>query len=414
MTAGPAPARTGRPLWWAAGAVVVAAGGYFGGAHLYRDWQLREAVRAEQARDFARAADLLGRYRAARPADPSSHLLAARLGWRTRLRDPLPPGWAKQPLDHLAAAEADPALIDRAGRERQAVAALSGDPAAAAALDRRAADAGPDAVALLEAVTRAALDGHRLAAAERAADRLLAASPDHPLGHFWRGLARDLAGREGTAAEADLRRAVELDPDNHDFRLWLAGYLAKFPATAAEAQQLFRVVALARPADREALFGLGLTAAANGDTATARPALSYALQLAPGHPAAMAALGKIELDAGRNAEAEPLLRRAAELAPGMYGPNADLAVCLFRLGREAEAAPFRERADKAKADDARLRELLKEAAAKPTPAAATEIGTLYLRAGQTALGETWLWRAVELDPGYEPARAALRAAGKKD
>lgn len=412
MTAGPLappPPRPGRrPLGWAAGLLLVAAAGYFGGRPLYHDSLLRGAARAEQARDFARAADLLARYRAARPDDPAGRLLAARLGWRDKLGGPFPPGWDKPVRDHLTAAEAAPELIDRAGHERQVVAALAGDRAALAAVARRAGAGGPDAVPLLEAVARGHLDAHRLNDALGAADRLLAAAPDHPLGHFWRGLALDLSGREGPEAERAFRRAVDLAPADWDMRLWLAGYLARFPDTAREARGLYDGLVRERPDDREALVGLGTTAAATGDRAAARPPLEKLLAGDPRHGPALAALGRAALDDGRLADAEPLLRRAVEVAPFSFDANTHLAACLYAQGKEAEAVPFRERAERTKADRTRARELLRQTATdRPTAAVAYELGTLHLRFGEAEVGRNWLRRALEIDPGHEPARKAL-------
>ncbi|MBX9582514.1 MAG: tetratricopeptide repeat protein, partial [Gemmataceae bacterium] len=326
---------------------------------------------------------------------------------RARLAAPFPAGWDRPVRDHLKAAERDPALIDRAGLERQIANALAGDPAAVAAVQRRAADGGPDAVPLLEALTRSYLDAHRLADAGRAAGRLLAAAPDHPLGYFWRGLVLDLTGHEGPAAEADLRKAVELAPGEHAPRLWLAGYLARFARTAAEGQRLFADLARERPDDPDLLAGLGAAALTAGDPAAARPALGRLLELAPDHPAGLALWGRLILDEGDPAGAEPVLRRAAERSPHAYDPNAHLAVCLFRLGKEAEATAFRERAERAKADQRRIVQLLQQDGDRPAAAAAAELGTLYLRTGQPELGRNWLRRALEIDPGYEPARKAL-------
>ena len=151
---------------------------------------------AEQAGDLTEAKALLDRYLRDRPGDPEARLLAARVGWRSKLGGPLEAGWDRPLREHLKHAEQVPGLSHRASLESAVLDLLGGDLREAGARVRsRVRDDEPNVVALLEALARAHLDSHHLADAADYAGAILRHRPDHALAHFWRGLATELSGR---------------------------------------------------------------------------------------------------------------------------------------------------------------------------------------------------------------------------
>src|SRR5207302_6663086 len=80
---------------------VVAVGSYYGGTAAWYEWRFRSAVRAERGRDFDVAARELNACLRHRPDNPRAHLLAARLGWRSRVGDLGPAaGWGVPVRQH--------------------------------------------------------------------------------------------------------------------------------------------------------------------------------------------------------------------------------------------------------------------------------------------------------------------------
>ena len=209
--------------------------GYFGGTFLRTEARLRAARDAEQVGDFARARAELDRYLGDRPNDPAGRLLAARVGWRSLLGAEFPAGWQESARTHLKAAARAPELLEAVGVEEDVVTALADGPRRTeAALLRRIKSGHPDSLPILEALTRANLDVHQLANALEAVNGVLGRRPDHALGRYWRGTIVELAGRQSGEAGGDLRKAVELEPGNFEFRLRLATHLARSKEGLAE------------------------------------------------------------------------------------------------------------------------------------------------------------------------------------
>ncbi|TYP81986.1 tetratricopeptide repeat protein [Blastococcus xanthinilyticus] len=86
------------------------------------------------------------------------------------------------------------------------------NPAAAATLLARAADAEPDSRSIREALARAQYDAHRYGEAVASFAALIAADPTDDYAHFGLGLAAGRAGDLGVAAE-HLALAAAMRPD---------------------------------------------------------------------------------------------------------------------------------------------------------------------------------------------------------
>jgi predicted Zn-dependent protease len=125
----------------------------------------------------------------------------------------------------------------------------------------------------------AALGGDDLAKVEAAADRGIAALPQHAAFHFWKALARDAAG-DGPAALTSVRRAGELDATN--VLIPLVGSVLEFGA---------------------------------GELAAAEAAATRAIAIVPALPAPYIVRGFARKAAGRPAEAHADFDRALALVP---------------------------------------------------------------------------------------------------
>ncbi len=401
---------------------VVAVGCYFGATAAWYEWRFRSAVRAERDRDFVVAERELNACLRYRPDDPHARLLAARLGWRSRVDDLVPAaGWDLPLREHLKVAEADPLLIERVSREEEIIDALAGRlDAVAGLLARRLKDGDLDEVPILEALTWANIVLHRFPAAAGAADDLLARQPAHARGHYWRGLIRELTHGGNGLPDADYRRATELAPGVFQFRLRLAKALDRNPhnpETRQEALGLFERLATERPHDHDVLAGLGRCRLQIGDATAALPALQEAVNLRPADGDVMADFGRAVLEAGDPVAAEPILRRSVALAPNARLANYHLGLCLGRLGRAEDAKPFLDAAARIYADELKVIELSRQMFRNPSagPEQRFALGELLCRTGREELGEYWLRSTLAADPGYEPARkalAALRSSGR--
>jgi tetratricopeptide (TPR) repeat protein len=102
----------------------------------------------------------------------------------------------------------------------------SGDPAAAATLLTRAADAEPGSRSVLEALARAQYDAGRYQEAIGSFGRLIDVNPTDDYAQFGLGLAASRAGELGMAAE-HLALAVAMRPDVGHYARALRGVRAR-------------------------------------------------------------------------------------------------------------------------------------------------------------------------------------------
>jgi tetratricopeptide (TPR) repeat protein len=393
---------------------------YFAGEALWFNSRFQSALRAERARDFDRAQTELNACVHHWPNDPQVHLLAARLGWRSRLEElPLVAGWESSVRAHLKRAQDDPLLIERVTQEELVIDALSGRlDVVSGALARRLKDHDADEVPILEALVWANIFMVRHSVASRAVGALIDRDPEYARAYYWRGFIRDLTQWADGRPDMDYRRAVELAPGVFQFRLGLAQALMhnlnKRPdrqQVLEEALGLFEGLAADSSAQHEVLAGLGRCRLELGDVAAALPALREAVNLAPADGDVRADLGRAMLESGNVSRAEEILRQAVALAPNRRLPNYHLGLCLRQLGRERDAKPYLDAATRIVADAEKVHELSRQIYLNPTsgPEQRFRLGELLCRTGNEKLGECWLRSAHDADPEYEPARKALAA-----
>jgi len=338
--------------------LLLAGAAYWAGLHVWGSYHYRAAEQALERRDFPEAAGHLKKCLDASPSDLTWRLAAAQTARRQ--------GEYNEALEHLAAYQQEGGSAEALARERKLVEAQRGDQALIDQL-LTSCEQRPEALET-PAALETAIEGFRnvlraaagakpppqyLARLRRAADlwlRLRTGPADQAQGLVWRA---DFLKRadDRRAAVADLRRAVELDPQHFEARLELATLVA--PEDPREAADHLEALRRRHPDDNRARFLLALVRRSLGQPDEARQLLDEVLASEPGHAGALLARGQLALDAQQPAEAERWLRRAWTLEPEEPETNLALSDCLKMAGQADEAKTFEDRFLRIKAQRAR-------------------------------------------------------------
>jgi predicted Zn-dependent protease len=332
---------------------------YWGGRHIWAACHARTAEEALARRDFRQAADHLRKCLAVSPDNVSWQLRAAQTARRR--------GEYAEALDHLAAYQRLGGPEDTLVLERKLLVVQQGDLAQADPLMASCEEHpdAPETPQILEAVLQGTDNylkgtaGHGRppqveARARRAVEqwlRLRPAPADQVRGLVWRASLFS-AGNDRGKAVADLRRALEIDPDSFDARLGLALKLVQSdPAEAAEHLEALR---RRDPDSNEVRFPLALVRRSLGQLDEATQLLEQVVASAPDDFKALLVRGQIALDQQQLPQAEELLRRAWDLAPDEPETNLALGRCLQMMGRAQEARPYEDRFQQIKAQRGRM------------------------------------------------------------
>ncbi|HZY91051.1 MAG TPA: tetratricopeptide repeat protein [Gemmataceae bacterium] len=371
------------------------------GPHLWA-WHHLRAARADLARyhfDDARAH--LGRCLRVWPRSATAHLLAGRA--------------ARQAGDLEAA--------DRHLRECQRLRQGATDDvtlewsllqAAAGNADEveeylhgRAAQSPDEAPLIWEALAQGYARVYRVLDALALVDRWLELRPEDVQALAVRGgVYRKV--RASQSAAADFRRAVELDPERDDARWGLAVSLAEI-GRYQEALTHLEQLRPRRAGDPELLVWAARCLVRLERRDEARRLLEEVLAASPDYGPALTNLGQLLVQAGRLEEAEGRLHQAVRAQPHNYLANYALYDCLNKQGKAAEAKTQLAVAEDIKGRLDRVAEITtRQMSARPhDPALHCELGTLFIRGGNPDVGERWLFSALQQDPNYRPAHAAL-------
>jgi predicted Zn-dependent protease len=186
--------------------------------------------------------------------------------------------------------------------------------------------------------------------ARRAIDQWLATRPaaaDQAQGLVWRARIAALANDQ-PAALADLRRALDLEPDAFDARLYLALFTAD--QSPAEAGAHLRVLHTRDPADDRVRFALATVLRNLGELDEARQILDELLATQPENRIALAERGYVALEMRDAADAQRWLTRALQQTPDDPRLNLAMATCLRMANRPAEATKYQERFERLDAE----------------------------------------------------------------
>jgi tetratricopeptide (TPR) repeat protein len=336
--------------------IVVAAlglGGYFVGRQLWAGYHRRQAVDALARRAFDEADTHLSAALEVWPDDVALRLLAAQTA---RRRGDFSEAWlqlreyeSRHGPEEAGALETRLLVLQQGNLQETDVllAECTARPGAAQTPIVLEAVIDANLKALLPAYSQGLTTGGKLAEpvllkTRRAIDlwlELRTARPDKVQGLVWRGHTHVFAW-EMSEAMADLRQAVELDPDHREARRFLAKFLAEnHPAEAAPHLEFLQD---RYPNDTEVRLWLAENRRNLGRPDEARDILEELLAKEPTHVAALLERGQVALDLRQPEEAERLLRRALELAPRDPTVNKALGDCLQLAGRHAEAKQFQE------------------------------------------------------------------------
>jgi predicted Zn-dependent protease len=334
------------------------------GLHLWARHHFQAAEQALEQRDFRQAGGHLRSCLFAWPDDLSLHLLAGQTARRQ--------GDAPEALEQLRIYEQKNGPPEPLAGERRLLRLSMGDLQEADELlaGCRAQPQAPETPLMAEAIIEASLKVVRaafplgltaeggeaapdLARAREAVELWLQLRPgraDQAQGLVWRGLLHGFANEQPKAL-ADLRRALELNPDHFEARMHLAVSLAaQAPEEAAvHLQMLHR----RDPANTDVRFTLASVERHLGRLKEAGDLLDDLLAEDPENATLLVERGYVAMNARQLEDAERWLRRAVALAPEEPTTYLALSGYLYLVKREAEAKSYHDRGKQL--DDARTR-----------------------------------------------------------
>jgi len=163
---------------------------------------------------------------------------------------------------------------------------------------------------------------------------------DQAQGLVWRGRLHGYQN-DYPKAVADLRKAVELDPDSLDARLRLAAVIAQeSPQKAADQLEALRQ---RHPDNIQLLFSLATVRRVLGQLEEAASILDGILAGRPDDLSTLLERAQVALDLRQPQPAETWLRRALTQLPNEPDIHLALSRCLSLLGKETEAKQHHER-----------------------------------------------------------------------
>jgi tetratricopeptide (TPR) repeat protein len=380
---------------------LTALGAAVGGVQLWAQYHYSAGERALERYRLAEAREHLRHCLAAWPSSGRAHLLAARAARRA--------SDFEEAEEHLRAVQRLLPGSEEGNLELFLLRAQSGGMDSVADYLRSLVEADhPQSPQILEAMARGYMDAFRFGEADFMLELWLRRQPDSIPALLFRGWVKEQQHVLGLAAD-DYRRALEIDPENEEAHLRLAGALVG-TNRAEEAVPHLEWFLRRHPDDPETLVQLALCWNNLGQTEQARQALDDVLARQPRSLAALVARGRLALQDGDPAAAEGWLRPAAALNPSDYQAAFLLCKCLQQQpGKEKEAAEAGTRLEQLEADLARIRDILTERMSRTPhdPALHSELGAILLRRGSTREGLRWLKSALREDPDWKPAHGAL-------
>lgn len=378
----------------------VGAGLVLVGIHYWPELYLRSARQALERRDFAAAHADLERYLAARPANAEAHLLIARLDRRANRY--------AEAAKHLAACQRLGGFADGVELERALLALQNGDfDARLEQICRRHAVPGdPEEFYILEALSHGYSKTYHLDDALFCLNRMLELQPDN--GYALRRRAWIYSTLHDNAkAEADYRRALEINPGDNTARLGLAQILLDVGKDGAAALEQFdRLWAVQQDSTTAVGRARGLLLLGRSDEA--RQLLDDWLRGHPDDSAALTERGKLALEERELQAAESFLRRALARAPTDRLANHTLYLCLIQQGKTSEAEQCQARFHHVLKEIERLDTLMQQLKAAPDdPERRCQVAEIFLRNNQELEGERLLLDTLRLHPNHRATHRIL-------
>jgi tetratricopeptide (TPR) repeat protein len=370
-----------------------------GGRHLWAYWHYQEAQKAMGLRNFAGAQQHFTQSLQVWSSSTDVHLKAARAARKAGDFD------ETERLLHLCidlGGDAEAIYLEQLLVQVQRGRLSEAEPP----LVSRVIENHPDSVAILEVLTLAYIQTYQLPTALECLKRWLEREPDRPEAWLLQAYVYQRL-QNASEALASYRRAVELDPNNDDARLELAGQLASANELDAALAQ-FELLRRRQGDTPSVLSGLAHCLRSTNQPEEARRLLETVLSEHARDWRALAERGRLALEYESPAEAEKWLRQAADLAPNEGEVTYSFCQCLKRLGKDQEAAEVLAKHEKVQRELAHMAELSRDIAAKPhDPALRCEAGLLLLRNGLESEGLRWLESALVEYPRHAATHQAL-------
>jgi predicted Zn-dependent protease len=264
----------------------------------------------------------------------------------------------------------------------------------------------PDSEQILESLASGSVHVYRLDEAAFFTKQLLDRFPANPVGWLIAAQSSETLRRPDRPLEI-ARRLVKDYPSFDKARLYLAGLLSK-GHHYNEAADHYRHLHGRQPAELMSLLGLIRALLTLGRIDEAEPLLSELQERHPNNSEALLERARFALRQKRPADAESLLRRAVRLAPNDPDVHFELATSLGQLNRMDESNLHLKRYKQIQSDMMDLDKAFQAMTKAPNdPAPRVEAGRVCLRNGQDQEGLRWLHGALQVNPSYGPAHAAL-------
>jgi Tfp pilus assembly protein PilF len=390
-----------HPRWSILAALLLALAGAGLGVLLWGAYHYRAAARALQDNNWVEARKNVDQALRVWPRSPQIHLLAARIA-RLSLDFPQVDVHLKQCKQLLG--EPDEAFQ----LEWLLVRAMRGEiDQVAPGLVDLVRNKHEQASEIFEALAVGYMNEMRWGRAHVILDYWLADEPDNPRALAYRGRTW-IAANANQAAQADLERALQINPALADARFFMVDLLLRLN-NAPEAVKHLDILKQKKPDLPELPLMEARCQLLQGHPEQARETLTTYLDLYPQDGRALAYRAKVESLAGHPDQAEKWYRQAIQADPANTENVYNLYLIVQQGPDKKEAKTLLDRYKQMLKDGGRAQVLLTEQLDRipPDPKVPTELGEIYLRLGDGKLASYWLHSALKRDPSYQPAHRLL-------
>jgi tetratricopeptide (TPR) repeat protein len=265
----------------------------------------------------------------------------------------------------------------------------------------------PDSREILNTIASAYIVRLRYKPAYACVNKWVEVEPGYAKPYYLRALVLERLNNQKAASE-DYHKALQIDPDMVPARLRIAEMLLEDKQAPEALPHLERLRELA-PDDPQVKARMGICLFLQGRGPEARVLMEEAVVHLPKDPALLVTLANLELQDGQPAKAEARLREVLAKDPSDTEALFVLVSALQVQGRAEEATNALVDYEEKKGVVEKINTFLRDRADDPSATVDefAEAGILFLRIKRDRLGVQWLERALERDPGSQPAHRAL-------
>lgn len=366
----------------------------------YQARQLRKQAEETLARyDFEGSLDLYQKLQSLEPASADDHLQIARVARRA--------GQFELAEEHILEAQKLVGQSEASVLEQAMLHVQQGDLITFQKflVDAIAKDP-PEKALILEALARGSIEVVHLGTAMNFLNQLIDLVPDHAFALVLRGQLWDRSAHLDEA-QADYRKAVDVQPDYRPARVQLAELLLRLKR-GPEALEHFEILHRQDPSNWRFTLGMAACLRQEGQLDRATELLDQLLAERPNLRSVQIERAALYVDTQDAKDAESLLQKILARFPDDRDANTLMVRCLRSLGRESETNDFQERIKRFDERIRKLDEVLKSVQKAPNdPELRRQAGLLNIQLGHTEEGLRWLHGSLQINPRYQPAHATL-------